>query len=104
LDPSCHEVPVISVYYPPHAQFTKYDILLAYWDETGKRAMLVGYQLKEGADCGRTCVDLEHFEKSFLIRGKAAKKTNTVKQWVVPSDTMSASDWSPKRWRELMDS
>ena len=97
----------ISVYYPGHARFEAYDIIVAFWDSTGNRH-LYGYQLKEGSEVPKGFAYNTIFDQSYLIRGKAPGKSGSVRLWwSVDEETLdgffgvSATQWSAKRWREL---
>ena len=100
----------ISIYYPTHAQFEVYDVILAYWGDDHKRR-LFGYQLKEGKDIPKKFAVAGVFDKSYLIRGKAASVDQSIRLYTTPSDTAldnffgkSAMHWTPKAWAELRKS
>jgi hypothetical protein len=100
----------ISIYYPNHASFEVYDVILAFWNVKGER-YLYGYQLKEGKTIpknGPKSPDL--FCRSFLIRGLATQQSSTVNRWSSVSEAqldkffgVSAKQWSAKKWKELQD-
>lgn len=98
----------ISIYYPGHARFEAYDIILAAWDRTYGTRTLYGYQLKDGSATPKPHAFDNIFEKSFLIRGAAKLKTTSVKRWNAVSDSdldaffgESALQWSAKAWKKL---
>eukprot|EP00978_Attheya_sp_CCMP212_P024654 scaffold77824_cov56-Attheya_sp.AAC.3 len=71
----------ISIYYPPHARFEEYNVILAFWNAKGG---------------------------SFLIRGAATRQSSTVNRWSSVSEAqldsffgVSANQWSAKKWKEL---
>lgn len=97
----------ISVYYPGHARFEAYDIILAFWNENGSRE-LYGYQLKEGKATPKPYAYDNVFQLSFLIRGLASTETKSVKLWLAVSDAaldsffgVSAVHWSAKQYKAL---
>ncbi len=83
--------PHVAVYYPHHARFQVYDVIIAVYDEH-KTRRLVGYQLKEGReipeDPGNLC------EVSVLIRGAPARKKNELRNWKIASDAQIVSFWA----------
>eukprot|EP00980_Cylindrotheca_fusiformis_P003372 scaffold749_cov97-Cylindrotheca_fusiformis.AAC.2 len=102
----------ISIYFPTHAQFQVYDIILACWDDNLER-QLYGYQLKEGSTVPNKGFAMEDlFIRSYLIRGKATTKDNSIRRWAIsPSDDALddffgafAKYWSPKYWATLRNS
>jgi len=99
----------LSIYYPGHARFEAYDVILAFWDADGSR-LLYGYQLKEGSTIPAAFAFDKVFEKSFLIRGKATEGRRSVRLWHSVSDTeldsffgVSATHWSAKQYRKLQE-
>jgi hypothetical protein len=70
----------LSVYYPTHAKFEAYDVILAYWGDDGDRR-LYAYQPKEDKDIQSV------FTRSYLIRGAPTTKDASIKLWTAPSDT-----------------
>ena len=100
--------PAVALYYPGHARFEAYDIIVAFWDTDGKRK-LYGYQLKEGSAIPAGFAFDDLFTKSFLIRGKATAQGNkSVRLWRSVSEAelddffgVSAVHWSAKHWRKL---
>jgi hypothetical protein len=96
----------ISIYYPGHAKFEAYDIILARWDAEGNR-YLYGYQLKEGGTIPRSYA-FNQFYRSYLIRGAAPREGASVRMWRSVSDDeldtffgVSATQWSAKQWKKL---
>lgn len=99
----------IGIYYPPHARFNTYDVILAYWDGGGAR-FLFGYQLKEGKNISNSYAMDKHFDGSYLIKGEAPANSSTSKLWqVVKKQDLetyfgeSAAQWSPQNWKRLQD-
>lgn len=98
------EFPHVAIYYPPHASFATYDLIVAFWDNDRNRH-LYGYQLKEGREIPSSH-GAEAFEQSYAIRGTAAKRGNAVRGWIVASDDGvdsflgdSGKHLAPKHWR-----
>jgi hypothetical protein len=96
----------ISIYYPPHARFEVYDVILTFWNAKGDR-YLYGYQLKEGNTIPNNPPN-NLFLRSFLIRGAATQQGGTVNRWSSVSEAqldsffgVSAVLWSAKKWKEL---
>lgn len=99
----------LSIYYPGHARFEAYDVILAFWTADGSR-LLYGYQLKEGSTIPAVFAFDQVFTKCFLIRGKAMQGRRSVRLWHSVSDTeldnffgVSAVQWSAKQWRKLQE-
>lgn len=99
----------VAIYYPKHASFKQYDTLVVMWNEAGEWFKTIGYQLKEGkeipADQARSGF------QNFVVRGKAAQRSNKLRNWEVPSDGQidsffgtSGVHWTPKRWKALKES
>eukprot|EP00522_Entomoneis_paludosa_P011916 CAMPEP_0172440764 /NCGR_PEP_ID=MMETSP1065-20121228/1375_1 /TAXON_ID=265537 /ORGANISM="Amphiprora paludosa, Strain CCMP125" /LENGTH=660 /DNA_ID=CAMNT_0013189773 /DNA_START=135 /DNA_END=2120 /DNA_ORIENTATION=- len=98
----------ISIYYPSHAKFEVYDVILACWDLNMQR-QLFGYQLKEGNKVPKASPMGNLFKQSFLIRGQPTNKDSIIRGWTIPSDDsldtffgVSAVNWSPKCWAALL--
>lgn len=98
----------VAIYYPSHASFKQYDMLVVMWDATGVRFKVIGYQLKEGKEIPSDQAN-PGFE-NFVVRGKAAQKSNTLRNWAIASDDQidsffgtSGVQWTPKKWKELKD-
>ena len=98
--------PHVSIYYPTHASFHLYDVIVAHYDDGGLRK-LYGYQLKEGKTLPKE-IAMTVFEGSFAIRGEAAQVPGMGKDWVRLSehqiDTffgVSGHHWTPRRWKAL---
>lgn len=100
--------PHIAVYYPPHARFACYDVIVAIY-ETAEVRTVHGYQLKEGReipdDPGTFCA------KSVLIRGVAAQRQRSLRRWIMASDSdidsflgVTGASLAPKVWREINSS
>jgi len=98
-------LPHVVVYYPRHARFQYYDVIVAFYDERGTRR-LVGYQLKEGREIpdspGVLC------NKSVLIRGLPAQRGKKLRNWIVASEVQigsflgkTGSVLVPKEWRKM---
>ena len=99
--------PHIGVYFPNHSKFEEYDVIVVCFWEAGKREVY-GYQLKEGNGLPRKSVETDLFNKSYVIRGTAAKRDSKERGWVRPSEDqinaffgVSGMLWTPKQWREL---
>eukprot|EP00978_Attheya_sp_CCMP212_P016354 scaffold42769_cov63-Attheya_sp.AAC.1 len=98
-------LPAVSVYYPGNSNFETYDVIVATWDSVGNR-QLYGYQCKEGSNIPEKFANEGLFTGSFLIRGSAATRSQSVRRWSTPSDVIldsffgvSLSQWTPKAWR-----
>jgi hypothetical protein len=77
------------------------------YDENGTRR-IYGYQLKAGNTYPEKNVKVEGMHKSLWIRGKAKKKTDESKGWVLPSEKeietffgQSGCQWTPRAIKEL---
>jgi hypothetical protein len=97
----------ISIYYPGHAKFAAYDVILARWDAEGNR-YLYGYQLKEGSTIPWSYA-FNQFYGSYLIRGAAPRESASLRMWRSLSDAeldtffgVSAAQWSAKQWKRLI--
>jgi hypothetical protein len=102
-----NSLPAISVYYPGHAKFETYDVIVAAWDAAGTRS-LYGYQCKEGSSIPSVFANQSMFNGSYLIRGAPVKNDQSVRLWTTPSESQldlffgkSATQWSPKAWKRL---
>lgn len=100
--------PHVAIFYPSHASFELYDVIVAHFDQWGKHH-LYGYQLKEGKALPKE-ESLSIFEKSFVIRGQAAKESNVGKNWVRASEEqintffgVSGRLWTPQQWKKLCE-
>jgi hypothetical protein len=98
--------PHIAVYYPTHASFQLYDVIVAHFDEWHVRR-LYGYQLKEGKALPKEFA-MPVFDGSFVIRGEAAKVAGMGKDWVRANEQqidsffgVSGRHWTPRRWKQL---
>ena len=96
----------VSIYYPGHARFADYDIIVAVWKEGGRQ--LYGYQLKEGWSATKGFALDDVFDASYLIRGVATTRAASIRLYQTPSDDqleeffgVSGSQWTPKQWKKL---
>lgn len=99
----------IGIYFPTHAAFKKYDLIVRKWGSTGAVLQTIGYQLKEGGEipkkgASRWC------DESFVIRGSPAQDLY-VRNWHVASREQlehffgtSGAEWTPEKWRRLQNS
>jgi hypothetical protein len=99
--------PHIAIYWPTHAQFEHYDVIVAVYTGNSNR-QLYGYQLKEGKNLGNAEVS-PLFTKSFVIRGDSTMKSSTIRGWYVANTKEiseffgeSGRNWTPMRWKELL--
>lgn len=97
----------ISLYWPGHAKFENFDIVVAVWDIEGQRS-LYGYQCKEGSSLPRAFANENLFVHCCVIRGAAVAKGQSVRMWYVPEDEklqeffgVSSTHWSPQAWKAL---
>ena len=97
----------VSLYWPGHAKFENYDIVVAVWDNEGQRS-LYGYQCKEGSSLPKAFANEELFFRSFVVRGAPVAKGQKLRKWHVPNDAkmqeffgVSSTHWSPQAWKEL---
>ena len=100
------EAPTISIYYPTHAKFRAYDVILVASEKkkiTGK----VGYQCKEGKNDATQGVEQE-FDSSFVLKGPSPVDSSHKVSWIIPSDDdidaffgVSGKHWTPKQWKKL---
>jgi hypothetical protein len=102
--------PHVSIYYPSHASFQVYDVIVAHFPDPGK-PHLYGYQLKEGKEkpTEKHAVGAG-FKKSFWIRGVPPKKQTAEHDWKRSSKEeidaffgVSGQHWTPEQWKELSD-
>lgn len=102
-DQGCDQV---SIYYPGHAKFGAYDVIVAFWKRGGGRT-LYGYQLKEGASGGKPFAYNDLFAASYLIRGEPAKETSIRLFKACDVEQLdnffgiSGSQWTPRSWKAL---
>ena len=61
----------IAIYFPPHARFERYDVIVIVWDKLGRRQN-IGYQLKEGGALPKSGTNRK-FTSSYVIRGDSAE-------------------------------
>jgi hypothetical protein len=100
-------LPAISVYYPRHASFEVYDVIVATWDIVGNRT-LYGYQCKEGSKTPSTFANQTMFNSSYLVRGAPAQNDQSIRLWITPDEEYldiffgkTATQWSPKARKQL---
>ena len=100
--------PHIAVFYPDHASFRAYDVIVVVFLRAGER-LVYGYQLKEGAEIPDK-IALLSCTQSFVVRGKAAQSESLLREWTVVSDEQidsflgeSGKVLAPKIWRDLKD-
>ena len=102
--------PTVGIYYPTHASFETYDLIVQKWGKNGKVLQAFGYQLKEGAEIPASSAPKE-FDKSYVIRGKSAKNEYEARGWNVASTEqldeffgVSGAEWTPEKWEKLNQS
>ena len=102
-----HQLPHISIYYPTHAQFQDYDVIVAVYRSANHR-QLYGYQLKEGKGFP-TAEASTLLTKSFVIRGDAGSEPQCIRGWHIASANEideffgeSGRNWTPMKWKELL--
>jgi hypothetical protein len=100
------EYPHVAVYYPPHARFETYDLIVV-WHQAQNRRIVHGYQLKEGREIPRK-MSSDICKYSCVIRGFAAQEETLLRGWHVASDDeiesflgITGSSLAPKQWRAL---
>ncbi len=98
--------PHVAVYYPPHARFQIYDLIVVVHQAADARTVF-GYQLKEGREIPAKMAS-DVCECSYVVRGCAAEQKNLLRGWVVASDGemdeflgVTGSVLAPKQWRKL---
>lgn len=101
----------VSIYYPGHARFNAYDVIIAFWKRGGAKKKLFGYQMKEGQSTGKPFAYDEAFDTSYLIRGKATSKETSIRLFTACNDEqvenffgLSGSQWTPRAWKALQES
>jgi hypothetical protein len=102
-----HQAPHIAVYYPPHARFQTYDVIVVVFRGDGTREKVIGYQLKEGKKVP-TMQPSPLVAESILFRGLSAEERKNYHGWIAPSDAEidtffgeSGKLWTPKHWKQL---
>lgn len=102
VDPMAY--PHVAVYYPPHARFEAYDLIVVLHQAQGRR-IVYGYQLKEGRAIPKN-MSSEACQHSYVIRGDASQQETLLRGWHVASDDeiesflgVTGSCLAPKRWR-----
>jgi hypothetical protein len=100
------QFPHVSIYYPSHASFEMYDIIVAVWFAASEKH-LIGYQLKEGRELPKARANAS-FHTSYVVRGDAAKQASTANGWVRCGREeiddffgYSGQFWTPGRWKDL---
>ena len=100
------EAPAISIYYPTHARFKAYDVILVISENKAVRRV-IGYQLKEGSNDATQDVEPE-FHHSFVLKGLSPSESRCKLNWTIPSDEkideffgVSGMHWTPKQWKKL---
>jgi hypothetical protein len=97
----------VSVFFPSHAKFERYDVIAVYSDE-GKIKDVYGYQLKEGKANSKYPVEKE-FTKSFVVKGCPPGSSTTDRNgWHIPCGVTidkffgeSGKHWTPQEWVRL---
>jgi len=69
---SCKGKGQIAIYYPKHACFEHYDVIVVIWDKGGILNAMIGYDLKEGKGLAERQAPDCQFIKSFVIKDGAA--------------------------------
>ena len=103
---SLDEGPQISIFYPPHASFVVYDVIVIY-SEDKKIQKLYGYQCKQ--DEANAAQDVHpEFDCSFVLQGESRETSSIRKNWFVPGSKdideffgSSGKLWTPREWRRL---
>lgn len=98
----------VAIYFPPHVQFKKYDLFVRIWDQYGRIICTNGYQLKEGRQIPRIESDTDLCDTSYVVRGKSAQSSATLRNWEVPGERrindffgVSGEYWTPLKWEQL---
>jgi hypothetical protein len=98
--------PHFAVYYPTLASFALYDVVIVWYDGSGKSTYF-GYQLKEGKAMPKPKSD-QRCEMSYVVRGAAAGEDALARGWVVLSTEsvdeilgMTGTSLAPEAWREM---
>jgi hypothetical protein len=101
------EAPAISIYYPAHAKFKAYDVILV-TSENKVVKRIIGYQLKEGSNDATQHVEPE-FHQSFALKGVSPSGSRCKNNWTIPNDQeidkffgVSGAHWTPKQWKKLL--
>jgi hypothetical protein len=101
------EKPQISVYFPTHAKFEAYDVVVTF-SEQNRIERVYGYQLKEGSGNSKHPVESDFF-RSFVVKGDPPDETlQRAGGWCIPSGMdmddffgESGKYWTPKEWKKL---
>lgn len=98
--------PHVAVFYPPHARFEGYDLIVVLHQALGKR-LIYGYQLKEGREIPKK-MSSDACQNAYVIRGFAAQQETLLRGWHVASHDeiesflgVTGSCLAPKQWRAL---
>lgn len=98
--------PQISVYFPTHAKFEAYDVVVMF-SEQNRIERVYGYQLKEGSGNSKQPVESDFF-RSFVVKGDPPDGTLQKAGWCIPSGMdiddffgESGKYWTPKEWKKL---
>jgi hypothetical protein len=100
----------VSIYYPGHARFNAYDVIVAVWKHGDGSRKLYGYQLKEEQAAGKPFAYNDVFDSSYLIRGKSTSQASSIRLFAACSENqvdtffgVSGSQWTPRAWKALQD-
>lgn len=90
--------PHVIVYYPPHAKFETYDLIVVAYAAKGQEPSMCGYQLKEGRKLPKESAAVE---TSFVVRGDPSKDTKLLRGWTTggEEDLLTGAYLAPKQWR-----
>jgi hypothetical protein len=97
--------PHISIYYPNHAQFEQYDVVVFSYDDANT-CFSQGFQLKEGNSVPGSHPS-SRLDASYVIRGNASTSVGST-MWHLATDEQlkeffgeSGQNWTPSIWRIL---
>jgi hypothetical protein len=100
--------PHVAAFYPPHARFEAYDLIVVAYQAVNVR-IVYGYQLKEGRVIPKKMAS-DVCQHSYVIRGFAAQQETLLRGWRVVSDEeiegflgVTGSCLAPKQWRALAE-
>jgi hypothetical protein len=98
--------PQLSIFYPPHATFQVYDVIVVY-SKDKKVLETYGYQCKEGKVNSKHDPDPDII-RSFVLKGDSPQESKLHRGWLTPSTTdmdgffgESGRHWTPREWRRL---
>jgi hypothetical protein len=101
--------PHIAVYFPTHAQFELYDVIVAI-SHSGVHMEKFGYQLKERKKLPKKAAS-NVLDKSLVIRGQPTAESINVRKWTVVGEAElceflgeSGRHWTPMHWSHLNSS